>query len=75
MKNYIKKILKTMFLQFIILIILLWAVTFAVTFPSSTPILETVWWKFIQYFNNMTWDCPNWKSISWFDTNLTKICN
>ena len=74
-KNYLKDILKTMLFQAITLIILIWAISFAVSRPSSIPAWESIWWKFIQYFNNLkAWTCPSWQAISWFKDDLSRKC-
>ena len=74
LKKYIKDILKTMLFQSITLIILIWAVTFAVSRPSSIPSWELYWWKFINYFNNITWNCSSWQAIYWFNNDFSKKC-
>lgn len=75
MKNIVKTILKTMIVQFLTICILIWAVSFAVSWPSWIPDWESAWWKFINFINSLSWSCPNWEAITWFDSNLNKKCS
>lgn len=75
MKKYLLKILKNIVLQVISLFILIWLVAFAaISWPSWAPSWESVWGVFMNYFNNMRWSCPAWKTISGYDSSMNKIC-
>ena len=73
-KKYLKDILKTMLFQAITLVILIWAVSFAVSRPDWIPAWESVWWKFINFFINIKWDCSSWQAVYWFNDDLSKKC-
>lgn len=75
MKNLFKEILKVLLKQFLVLSILLWTtVVLAVSWPTSTPIWETIWGLFINYFSNISNSCPDWQAIYWFDDDLNIKC-
>jgi hypothetical protein len=75
MKNYIKKLLKNIMFQIIFFMIFFWTVVFAaISWPASKPSLETSWWIFTEYFNNIKWSCPSWQVIKWFNSDFTKNC-
>lgn len=75
MKKYVKKIFEIVLVQIISFVLLVWAIVFAaLMWPSNTPDWETVWWKFINFFENLKWDCPNGKVLWGINTDWTKIC-
>lgn len=78
MKNYLKMIVKTTTIHIISIplsiLILFWLVYAAVLWPGSAPSWESVWWKFMDYFNKIFYECPNWEVLQWYDLNKSPIC-
>ncbi len=77
MKNILKKIFKSFFIQLFTFFILTWFIAFAaISWPQGSPDGEVSWGVFMERFDKIrnNSDCWNWKYLAWYDTNFEKIC-
>lgn len=77
MKNILKKIFKSFFIQLFSFFILTWFIAFAaISWPQGSPDGEVSWGVFMEQFNKIrnNSDCWEWKYLAWYNTNFEKIC-
>lgn len=74
--NIFKKLLKSIVFQALVLVMLVWAVTFAATsWPENVPQGETNWWAFKEYFDKIfNNSCNDWYVMLWYKTDKTRNC-
>ncbi len=75
MKNYLLDLFKTILLQVIAIVIIVWWITYAtISWPSNAPNWETSWGLFQSYFSKIFDICPNGQALQWYDKNSGKKC-
>lgn len=74
LKNYLLDILRLTSIITLSILMLFSVVYWASIWPTSSPTGEKTGWNFINYFNNIKWDCPNGEVLIGFNMDLTKKC-